>query len=174
MSQYNKDDKFIVEKYIEISEFEKLKQSKWDTCCSGFHLDDCYFMAAVVACIEGNVQFCSEKKTWNAWLGSKEINFKPGADAYIFLSIYDFVKNNKSFFSFITKYFDLWHSKRHSDYTYDEYHKRELKGNFYELTTLINNDLEQAFLHKDYEVASQYFEFKKYLSTGVEKNLIYS
>ncbi|MEA5096863.1 hypothetical protein SDC9_54211 [bioreactor metagenome] len=174
MSQYSKDDKFIVEKYIEISEFEKLKQSKCDTCCSGFHSDDSYFMAAVVACIEGNVQFCPEEKTWNAWLGNKEINFKPGADAYIFLSIYDFVKNNKSFFSFITKYFDLWHSKRHSDYTYDEYHKRELKGNFHELTTLINNDLEQAFLHKDYEVASQYFEFKKYLSTGIEKNLIYS
>lgn len=173
MLQYNEDDKFFVEKYIEISEFEKLKQSR-DMDCSGFNSDDSYFMAAVVACIEGNVQFCPEEKTWNAWLGNNEINFKPGDEDYIFLSIYDFVKNNKSFFSFITKYFDLWHSKNHSDYTYDEYHKRELKGNFYELTALINNDLKQAFMQRDYKVASQYFEFKKYLSTGIEKNLIYS
>jgi hypothetical protein len=173
MSQYNKDDKFYVEKYIEISEFEKLKRSN-DMCCYGFNSDDSYFMAAVVACIEGNVQFCPEKKTWNAWLGCNEINFKPGDKDYTFLSIYDFVKNNKSFFSFITKYFDLWHSKRHSEYTYDEYHKRELKGNFHELNTLIDNDLKLAFLQRDYKVASQYFEFKKYLSSGIEMNLIYS
>lgn len=173
MSQYIKDDKFLVEKYIEISEFEKLKHSEEDNDGLGFNSADSYLTAAIVACIEGNIQFCTEERTWNAWLGTSEINFKPGEDGYIFLSIYDFIKNNKSFFSFITKYFDLWHSKRHSDFTYDEYHKRELKGNLYELKTLINNDLKQAFMRRDYKVARQYFEFKKFLSSGMEEILIY-
>lgn len=172
MSQYNKNDNIFVEKYIEISEFNKLKDSS--DMCSGFNPDDSYFMAAVVACIEGNIQFCPEEKVWNAWLGNNKINFKHGKNDYIFLSIYDFVKNNKSFFSFITKYFDLWHGKNHPDYTYDEYHKRELKCNFHELNVLINNDLEQAFSNCDYKVATQYFRFKKFLSAGMERNLIYT
>ncbi|MEL7647429.1 MAG: hypothetical protein AAGU76_05020 [Sedimentibacter sp.] len=152
MSNYLKEEMFPVERYIEITDFERL----FDDSISGGN--GRFLAASLAGCIEGNIQLCVTKKIWSAWLGYNEICCEPinGKPRYTFLSIYNFVKSNKCFFDFLVRYFNLWHGKEFSEFTYDSYHIGELKENYKHLVRMINHDLEQAVKNKDQEVLERY------------------
>lgn len=138
--------KFEVEKYIEIYDFNKT--------------EDRNFWAAIVGCIEGNIQMNKEKSCFTL-LGMYNIKCK---GKYLFLSIYNFVKTHSEFYNFIVKYFNLWHGGGYEEFTYDEYHKNDLMGNFYMMTDLIFEEMKQADESNDSDVIEKYEDFYMNLS----------
>lgn len=158
----------VVDRYIEISDFEKLNLINRNILekCEEKSVDN-WLMAAIIGCIEGNIQMCLEKKSWFSWYGVHNLSFVSNSSRsnYTFLSIYNFVKSNNTLYNFITKYFNLWHSKEQAVFTYDEYHKTELNKNFQNLLKLINNDIELAVKCSDQEAVNQYRSFKDRLSS---------
>ncbi len=139
--------KFEVEKYIEISDFDKT--------------DDRNFWAAIVGCIEGNIQINKEKSCFTL-LGMYNIKCK---EKYLFLSIYDFVKTHSECYNFIIKYFNLWHGGRYEEFTYDEYHKKDLMENFNLMADLIYEEMKQAAEFNDVDVSQKYEDFYMNLSS---------
>ncbi len=133
--------RFDVDKYIKFTDFERIK--------------DRNFFAAMVGCIEGNIQI-DKKNSRFILLGM--YNVKCGGK-YLFLSIYNFIKSNEKLCNFIAKYFNLWHGSRYEEFTYDKYHKKELYANFKTLENIIYQEMKQAAQCNDIDAVQKYEYF---------------
>ncbi|NYB75160.1 hypothetical protein HZF24_13510 [Sedimentibacter hydroxybenzoicus DSM 7310] len=133
---------FDVEKYIEIIELNRF--------------NNMFFVVAAVGIIEGNIQVSKEDNRITL-LDIYNVNCK-NSD-YIFLSLYNLIKSNSDLYNYIVKYFNLWHGREFKEFTYDNYHKNELKNNFNQLISLIYDELKYAIKNKDYETISIYESF---------------
>jgi len=167
---------FDINKYIEISDFGKMNlfneyNNEYNN--EERQIVNSFLNACIIGCIEGNIKMCLENKSCVTWLGDCDINFLPDPrhPKYVFLSIYSFVKSNCTYYNFIKKYFDLWHSKEQSYFTYDEYHKIELNNNFQKLLKLINTDIEQALEINDYETVNLYNSLHNKLISSFANNV---
>ena len=172
MSNLRKEEEvFLVNKYIEISDFGKFIAFDESTKLCEEGCGDKILMAAIVGLIEGNIELCIEKGIWKVWLRNDEVKFNSPSSSsrYIFLSIYNYIKSNNTIFNFIIRYFNLWHSKEHSEFTYDNYHKKELLKNFQDMIKIINMDLEKAHAIDDNDAVLKYKSFKRNIS-AVFKN----
>ncbi|WP_313341413.1 hypothetical protein [Sedimentibacter sp.] len=133
---------FDVEKYIEIIEFNRF--------------NNMFFVAAAVGIIEGNIQIFKEDNRITL-LDIYNVSCK-NSD-YIFLSLYNLIKDNSDLYNYIIKYFNLWHGGKLKEFTYDNYHKNELKSNFNHLISLICDELKYAIENNEYETISIYESF---------------
>lgn len=133
--------KFDIDRYIRFSDFEKA--------------GDRNFLAAIVGCIEGNIQMDKENSRF-ILLGMYNIKCR---SKYLFLSIYNFIKSNGELCNFIIKYFNLWHGGGYEEFTYDEYHKNELSENFKILEDLIHEEMKQASEFNDSDAIQKYEDF---------------
>lgn len=133
---------FDVEKYIEINELNRF--------------NNMFFVVAAVGMIEGNIQVSKEDNRITL-LDIYNVSCKNSN--YIFLSLYNLIKSNSNLYNYLIKYFNLWHGGEFKEFTYDNYHKIELKNNFNQLISLICDELKYAIKNKDYETISIYESF---------------
>ncbi|MGB4437674.1 MAG: hypothetical protein WBJ13_00310 [Sedimentibacter sp.] len=165
---------FDINKYIKISDFGKMNLFNEYSIKNGEQqiVNSC-LNACIIGCIEGNIEICLENRSCSTWLGARNISFLPDPKhpKYLFFSIYSFVKSNCTYYNFIKKYFDLWHSKEQSNFTYDDYHKIELNNNFQKLLKLINTDIEQALEINDYEAVNFYNSLHRRLTSVFANNM---
>lgn len=133
---------FDVEKYVNTYDFN--------------HFNNAFLMAAVVGLIEGNIQINKE----NNFVTFLDIyNIKYSNTDYIFLSMFNLVKNHSEIYRFIVRYFNLWHGGKFEKFIYDNYHKNELKNNFKQLIFLIQEELKFAIKDNRFEVIEIYESF---------------
>lgn len=133
---------FDVEKYVEIEEFG--------------HFNNIFLATAAVGIIEGNIQISKEDNRITL-LDIYNVSCK-NSD-YIFLSLYKLIRSSRKLCSFIARYFNLWHGGKSEEFTYDSYHKNELKNNFDRLMSLIYDELSLAVENNEYETISMYESF---------------
>lgn len=133
---------FDIEKYVNIHDFN--------------HFTNGFLMAAAAGMIEGNIQI-NKKHNFVTLLDIYNIEFS-NTD-FIFLSMFNLVKNHSEIYNFIVKYFNMWHSGKFDKFTYDNYHINDLKNNFNELVFLIQEELKCAIKDNNYEVVGIYEGF---------------
>lgn len=158
--QRNVELNFIADEYIKYSYFSNLYENcveKMDLKYSSCSYTNKYLLAVIVACIEGQICIDLKNKSWYFWNVQKNdtLNNK-SKDCYILLNIYDFLKANKEFFDFITKYFNLWHENKSSEFIYDKFHKKDLEENFRQLMGAIKEDIKTAKNENDKNVVEIY------------------
>lgn len=117
-------------------------------------------IAAIVGCIEGIIQ-TGKDKTYFTFMGIYKIKCSSN---YLFISIYNFIKNNNNVFDYIVKYFNLWHGCENEEFTYDEYCMDDLCNNFDGLAALLWEESKLASELNDKEAIEAYNNFSKSLS----------
>lgn len=132
---------FCVDGYVDINEFNDIKLEA---------VNDPFYYAAVIGCIEGIVQINKEHLTF---LNMYEIKLN---SRYKFIELYAFLKSNKKYFEYIVNYFNLWHSGSNELFTYDEYSKDDLTKNFYELSYALTEEKKIAEGYKDARIVQAY------------------
>lgn len=152
---------FTVDEYIKYSYFNNLYENfieKMDLkYYNNFSYSNKCLLAAIVACIEGQINIDLQNKSWNFYnLDKNYILNNNSKNSYVLLNIYEFIKSNKDFLDFITKYFNLWHENKNSEFTYDKFHKKDLKENFQQLISIIQEDIKKAKNESDEHVDEIY------------------
>ncbi|MDF2949329.1 MAG: hypothetical protein K0R07_1360 [Sedimentibacter sp.] len=143
---------FFVDNYVNILEIESIELET---------VADHFYIAAVIGCIEGIIQI-NKDKDYLTFINMYKIK---QSSSYKFMSIYSFIKKNKEYSEYIINYFNIWHGNKYEVFTYDEYNKKDLINNFYELATLLIEERELAKNCNDYEVFNNYNLFCSNLSS---------
>lgn len=143
---------FSVDEYVDILNFEGLV-SKTEA--------NPLLIASVAGFVEGIIQPMRDKKYFTI-IGIYKVECR---DNYLFLNIYNFIKNNNKIFDYIIKYFNLWHGCENQYFSYDEYNKRDLCNNFNYLAELLYDERKLASKLKNDRIVEQYNEFYSALSS---------
>lgn len=139
----------LIEAYIKTSDFDKLlfiSKCKSNANAKEEDVEYNQLIASFVACIEGNIEIDFKNKLLCFWLGEYNVNLRiddRNSNKYFFEIISNLVKLDRDFYSYIKKYFNLWHQNNDSEFTYDKYHRKELANNLKNLLYLLNDDLEK-------------------------------
>lgn len=143
---------FCVDNYVDISDFEKL---------IGKTVNNPSLIAAVIGCIEGIIQPARDK-TYFTIMGMYKVECRGN---YLFLNVYNFIKNNNKLFNYIARYFNLWHGGENEDISYDEYNKKDLSNNFNALNELLWEESGLASDLNDEAAIEAYSIFRKCFSS---------
>ncbi len=141
---------FCVDNYIDTSDFGKL---------IGKISDNPWLIATIIGCVEGIIKPARDKTHFTI-IGMYKVKCSEG---YLFLNIYNSIKNNSKLFNYIVRYFNLWHGNENEDITYDEYNKKDLSNNFMELNELLWEESELASGTNDENAIEAYSVFSKCL-----------
>ena len=143
---------FFVDDYVGVLDFERLvDKTKANPL----------LIASITGCVEGIIQPVRDK-TCFTFIGIYKIECSSN---YLFLNIYNFIKNNNKVFNYIIKYFNLWHGCENRDISYDDYNKRDLCNNFNHLAEILYEEGKLASILKDDRVAEEYNVFYDALSS---------
>lgn len=137
---------FCVDDYVDILDFEKLVDKTEANPL---------LIASIISCVEGIIQPVKGKAYFTV-IGMYKVEYSGN---YLFLNVYNFIKNNNKIFNYIIKYFNLWHGCENQDISYDEYNKRDLCYNFSKLEELLIDESRLALKSKDYGLAKDYNVF---------------
>ncbi len=144
---------FFVDNYIDILEYKDIESATDD--------NDPSYIAAVIGCIEGIFQQSNDQQ-YLTFLNMYK--FKTD-ESYKFLSLYEFIKCHNEYYKYIVNYFNIWHGFKYGVFTYDEFNKKDLLNNFYDLTVLLLEERESAEKSNDKEVFEAYNYFCNKLSS---------
>jgi hypothetical protein len=143
---------FLVDNYVDILKIENIK---FETIAERFYI------IAVIGFIEGIIQI-NKDKDYLTFINMYKIK---QSSSYKFMSLYSFIKKNKEYCDYIINYFNIWHGNKYEVFAYDEYNKKDLINNFYELATLLIEEREIAKNCNDNEMFDAYNLFCRNLST---------
>lgn len=143
---------FGVDNYVDVSDFDRLIDKT---------VNNPSLIAAIIGCIEGIIQPARDK-TYFAIMGMYKVEC---SGSYLFLDVYNFIKDNSRLFDYIVRYFNLWHGCEYEDISYDEYNKRDLSNNFNGLTALLWEESKLASELNDKEAIKAYNMFCKSFSS---------
>ncbi len=143
---------FSVDNYVDTSDFEKLIDKT---------VNNPSLIASIIGCVEGIIQPVKDKNYFTI-MGMYKVECSGN---YLFLSVYNFIKNNNKLFNYIARYFNLWHGREYEDISYDEYNKMDLSNNFNELTELLWEEGKLASDLNDKAAIEAYNIFCKCLSS---------
>ncbi|MGD9569554.1 MAG: hypothetical protein AB7V48_14795 [Sedimentibacter sp.] len=142
---------FSVDNYVEILDFKDIKLDiDNDTC----------FIASILGCIEGIIQI-NKDKNYLTFLNMYKIKLR---SKYKFYSLYYFIKDHEEYFKYIINYFNTWHGQKNEVFSYDEFNKKDLINNFYELAALLFEEKKMAEKDNDTNAMDEYINFCRNLS----------
>lgn len=148
---YNSLLEFEIDNYIGISDFEQLINDDTDP----------YLIAAIIGCVEGNIQLYLDK-SYFTFINMYQINCTGN---YKFSNVYGLIKRHRNYYDYIVKYFNLWHGNELNDFNYDEYHKNDLNNSFFEISSLIRKELRMAIENNDQDVINMYRNLQNIVCT---------
>lgn len=140
--------KFEIDNYINISDFAQLINDDTDP----------FLIAAIIGCLEGNIQLNIDK-SYFTFINMYKINC---TDNYKFSYVYSLIKRHRDYYDYIVKYFNLWHGNEFDYFNYDEYHKNDLNNNFFEIVSLIRDESIMAKENNDQDVINMYSNLSEY------------